>query len=58
MKSVALWSIGFAVVNVVFESTAHFTPSATGWADLITNLPGRGDTVVGYDVWFGVHFAV
>ncbi|MCZ9346981.1 antibiotic acetyltransferase, partial [Streptomyces sp. TRM76130] len=26
------------------------------WAehfDLITDLPGRGDTVVGNDVWFG-----
>ncbi|MEV4016041.1 CatB-related O-acetyltransferase [Nonomuraea angiospora] len=31
------------------------------WAehfDLITGLPGRGDTVVGHDVWLGYHAMV
>ncbi|MGA8114974.1 MAG: CatB-related O-acetyltransferase [Actinocatenispora sp.] len=32
--------------------------SWAGHADLITDLPGRGDTVVGNDVWFGYHALV
>ncbi|MES9538147.1 hypothetical protein [Actinomadura sp. NPDC000600] len=31
------------------------------WAehfDLVTGLPGRGDTVVGHDVWFGYRATV
>ncbi|MFT2016901.1 CatB-related O-acetyltransferase [Streptomyces sp. 796.1] len=37
-------------------STFPFPTMGGSWAehfDLITNLPGRGDTVVGHDVWFG-----
>ncbi|GAB3437879.1 CatB-related O-acetyltransferase [Actinophytocola sediminis] len=37
-------------------STFPFPIMGGGWAerfDLITGLPGRGDTVVGNDVWFG-----
>lgn len=37
-------------------STFPFPTMGGSWAehfDLITDLPGRGDTVVGNDVWFG-----
>ncbi|MFD0266521.1 CatB-related O-acetyltransferase [Streptomyces sp. NPDC127106] len=37
-------------------STFPFPIMGGAWAehvDLITGLPGRGDTVVGHDVWFG-----
>ncbi|AXB42777.1 CatB-related O-acetyltransferase [Amycolatopsis albispora] len=37
-------------------STFPFPIMGGSWADhfdLITGLPGRGDTVVGHDVWFG-----
>ncbi|MFI7337343.1 CatB-related O-acetyltransferase [Streptomyces sp. NPDC050085] len=37
-------------------STFPFPIMGGAWADhfdLITNLPGRGDTTVGHDVWFG-----
>lgn len=39
-------------------STFPFPIMGGSWSehfDLITNLPGRGDTVVGNDVWFGYH---
>ncbi len=37
-------------------STFPFPTMGGSWSqhfDLITDLPGRGDTVVGHDVWFG-----
>lgn len=37
-------------------STFPFPTMGGSWAehfDLITDLPGRGDTVIGHDVWFG-----
>ncbi|AYG85300.1 Streptogramin A acetyltransferase [Streptomyces hundungensis] len=37
-------------------STFPFPTMGGSWAehfDLIANLPGRGDTVVGNDIWFG-----
>ncbi|MFJ8017012.1 CatB-related O-acetyltransferase [Streptomyces sp. NPDC096339] len=42
-------------------STFPFPIMGGSWAehfDLITGLPGRGDTVVGNDVWFGYHSMV
>jgi virginiamycin A acetyltransferase len=42
-------------------STFPFPIMGASWAehfDLITGLPGRGDTVVGNDVWFGYHATV
>ncbi|WP_025617272.1 CatB-related O-acetyltransferase [Salinispora cortesiana] len=39
-------------------STFPFPIMGGSWSehfDLIANLPGRGDTVVGNDVWFGYH---
>ncbi len=42
-------------------STFPFPIMGGSWSehfDLITNLPGRGDTVVGNDVWFGYHTMV
>ncbi|MEU1651206.1 CatB-related O-acetyltransferase [Streptomyces pristinaespiralis] len=42
-------------------STFPFPIMGASWAehfDLITGLPGRGDTVVGNDVWFGYHTMV
>ncbi|NYT93291.1 CatB-related O-acetyltransferase [Salinispora sp. H7-4] len=42
-------------------STFPFPIMGGSWSehlDLITNLPGRGDTVVGNDVWFGYRTTV
>ena len=42
-------------------STFPFPIMGGSWAahfDLITGLPGRGDTVVGHDVWFGYRATV
>jgi virginiamycin A acetyltransferase len=42
-------------------STFPFPIMGGSWAehlDLITGLPGRGDTVVGHDVWFGYNTMV
>nr|BFE30213.1 CatB-related O-acetyltransferase [Actinomadura rugatobispora] len=42
-------------------STFPFPIMGGAWAehfDLITGLPGRGDTVVGHDVWFGNNVTV
>lgn len=42
-------------------STFPFPIMGGSWSehfDLFTNLPGRGDTVVGNDVWFGYHAMV
>ena len=42
-------------------STFPFSIMGGAWAehfDLITGLPGRGDTVVGHDVWFGYRATV
>lgn len=42
-------------------STFPFPIMGGSWSehfDLLTGLPGRGDTVVGNDVWFGYHSMV
>jgi virginiamycin A acetyltransferase len=42
-------------------STFPFPIMGGSWAehfDLLTDLPNRGDTVVGNDVWFGYHTTV
>ncbi|MFI5806517.1 CatB-related O-acetyltransferase [Streptomyces sp. NPDC051561] len=42
-------------------STFPFPIMGGSWSDhfdLITGLPGRGDTVIGNDVWFGYHSKV